>query len=45
MEFKKHESFRIFAVQNPMSLGGGRKGLPCSFLNRFSKIYVEEYSN
>jgi midasin len=24
-----------------MSFGGGRKGLPASFLNRFSKVYVE----
>ena len=27
-----------------MSLGGGRKGLPASFMNRFTKIFVEEYS-
>lgn len=27
-----------------MSVGGGRKGLPASFLNRFSKIYVEDYT-
>eukprot|EP00741_Cyanophora_paradoxa_P000351 tig00000403_g342.t1 len=34
-------SFRIFACQNPVAQGGGRKGLPRSFLNRFSKVYVE----
>jgi len=27
-----------------MSLGGGRKGLPASFMNRFTKIFVEEYA-
>lgn len=27
-------------VQNPMSQGGGRKGLPASFLNRFTKVYL-----
>eukprot|EP00850_Spirogloea_muscicola_P002909 SM000011S19087 [mRNA] locus=s11:783175:828718:+ [translate_table: standard] len=34
-------SFRIFACQNPLQQGGGRKGLPRSFLNRFTKVYVE----
>ncbi|GJP54985.1 hypothetical protein CLOM_g13979 [Closterium sp. NIES-68] len=34
-------SFRIFAAQNPLQQGGGRKGLPKSFLNRFSKVYVQ----
>ena len=28
------DSFRLFAAQNPMAEGGGRKGLPRSFLNR-----------
>ncbi len=31
-------SFRVFACQNPTSQGGGRKGLPKSFLNRFTKV-------
>lgn len=44
MSFTKHKDFRLFATQNPMSLGGGRKGLPASFLNRFTKIYFEDYS-
>ncbi len=39
--FEKHKNFRIFATQKPMKLGGGRKGLPSSFLNRFVKIYFE----
>ncbi|CAJ1949588.1 unnamed protein product [Cylindrotheca closterium] len=34
-------SFRVFAAQNPLAQGGGRKGLPKSFLNRFTKVYVE----
>lgn len=32
--------FRIFAAQNPVVQGGGRKGLPKSFLNRFSRIQI-----
>ncbi|KAL6308298.1 midasin [Sparassis latifolia] len=40
--FTRHPSFRIFAAQNPLHEGGGRKGLPKSFLNRFTKVYVQE---
>lgn len=40
--FTRHPSFRIFAAQNPLQQGGGRKGLPKSFLNRFNKVYVNE---
>jgi midasin len=40
--FTRHPSFRIFAAQNPLHQGGGRKGLPKSFLNRFTKVYLEE---
>lgn len=42
--FERHPEFRIFAAQNPMQQGGGRKGLPKSFLNRFTKVYVEEHT-
>ena len=42
--FSRHPSFRIFAAQNPLTQGGGRKGLPKSFVNRFTKVYVEELS-
>ncbi|GLB38607.1 putative P-loop containing nucleoside triphosphate hydrolase protein [Lyophyllum shimeji] len=42
--FVRHPSFRIFAAQNPLNQGGGRKGLPKSFVNRFTKVYVEELS-
>ena len=34
-------SFRVFACQNPLQQGGGRKGLPKSFLNRFTQVYVD----
>ncbi|KAI9142687.1 hypothetical protein BKA69DRAFT_1123750 [Paraphysoderma sedebokerense] len=36
--------FRIFAAQNPLHQGGGRKGLPKSFVNRFTQVYVEPLS-
>ncbi|KAF0928097.1 hypothetical protein E2562_037875 [Oryza meyeriana var. granulata] len=42
--YKCPPSFRVFACQNPLSQGGGRKGLPKSFLNRFTKVYVDELS-
>eukprot|EP00898_Chlorokybus_atmophyticus_P007316 jgi/Chlat1/7586/Chrsp63S07074 len=35
------KTFRIFACQNPIQQGGGRKGLPKSFLNRFTRVHVE----
>ncbi|KAI9594948.1 P-loop containing nucleoside triphosphate hydrolase protein [Syncephalis fuscata] len=35
------DTFRVFAAQNPVQQGGGRKGLPKSFLNRFTPVYVE----
>ncbi|KAE9408912.1 P-loop containing nucleoside triphosphate hydrolase protein [Gymnopus androsaceus JB14] len=42
--FVKHPAFRIFAAQNPLSQGGGRKGLPKSFINRFTKVYIDQLS-
>ncbi|KAM3143024.1 hypothetical protein pb186bvf_004842 [Paramecium bursaria] len=39
-----HNECRIFAIQNPMSQGEGRKGLPVSFLNRFIKMHFNEIS-
>jgi midasin len=42
--FSRHPNFRIFAAQNPVGQGGGRKGLPKSFLNRFTRVYVQELS-
>jgi len=45
--FKIHDSenagnfSRIFGCQNPVRQGGARKGLPKSFLNRFTQVYIE----
>ncbi|MEW5309894.1 MAG: hypothetical protein WDW38_001740 [Sanguina aurantia] len=39
--FRCHPGFRLFGAQNPVAEGGGRKGLPRSFLNRFSRVLVE----
>jgi hypothetical protein len=39
--FRCPSSFRVFAAQNPVREGGGRKGLPRSFLNRFTRVAVE----
>ena len=39
---KTHPDFRLFAAQNPVHEGGGRKGLPRSFLNRFTKLVLTE---
>lgn len=38
------KQFRVFAAQNPVLQGGGRKGLPKSFLNRFMKVFLEPFS-
>ena len=40
-EFQCPPTFQIFACQNPLEEGGGRKGLPRSFINRFARVYVE----
>lgn len=40
--FKIDQQTRIFASQNPLRQGGGRKGLPQSFLNRFTKVYLSK---
>ena len=39
--FIRLSSTRFFACQNPVREGGGRKGLPQSFLNRFTQVYIE----
>lgn len=38
--FSCHPNFVVFAAQNPQYQGGGRKGLPKSFVNRFSVVYI-----
>ncbi|MEQ2214456.1 hypothetical protein XENOCAPTIV_007947 [Xenoophorus captivus] len=37
----QHEKTKIFGCQNPFTQGGGRKGLPKSFLNRFTQLVQE----
>ncbi|ODQ78812.1 hypothetical protein BABINDRAFT_162495 [Babjeviella inositovora NRRL Y-12698] len=39
--FARHPNFLVFAAQNPQYQGGGRKGLPKSFVNRFSVVYMD----
>lgn len=39
--FQCPRSFHLFAAQNPLQEGGGRKGLPKSFLNRFSRVHIQ----
>jgi midasin len=39
--FHKHQDFKVFAAQNPHHQGGGRKGLPASFVNRFTVVYAD----
>lgn len=41
--FQKHPHFRVFAAQNPHHQGGGRKGLPASFVNRFNVVYADVF--
>ncbi|KAI1757436.1 hypothetical protein F4782DRAFT_129646 [Xylaria castorea] len=43
--FKRHPNFRLFAAQNPHHQGGGRKGLPSSFVNRFTVVYADVFSD
>ena len=40
-EFSRHAQFVLFATQNPYRQGGGRKGLPASFVNRFTVVYAD----
>ena len=42
--FYKHPDFVVFAAQNPHKQGAGRKGLPASFIDRFSVVYAEGLS-
>lgn len=32
---------KLFACQNPLRQGGARRGLPKSFLNRFTQVFVD----
>lgn len=40
-EVQAHSLFRVFGAQNPAFEGGGRRGLPKSFLNRFTRVHME----
>ena len=40
-----HPSFKVFSAQNPVGGGGGRKGLPQSFLSRFSRVYMVDLTS
>ncbi|KAK3322472.1 hypothetical protein B0H66DRAFT_590209 [Apodospora peruviana] len=42
--FKRHPEFKLFAAQNPHHQGGGRKGLPASFVNRFTVVYADVFT-
>ncbi|KXS94887.1 hypothetical protein AC578_1673 [Pseudocercospora eumusae] len=42
--FARHPDFRLFAAQNPHNQGGGRKGLPASFVNRFTVVYADAFA-
>ncbi|CAG8487914.1 37837_t:CDS:10, partial [Gigaspora margarita] len=44
-EFFCAQGFRVFGAQNPLYQGGGRKGLPRSFINRFTQVYIEQLTN
>lgn len=42
--FSRHPNFVVFAAQNPYLQGGGRKGLPESFVNRFTVVNAQALS-
>ncbi|KAF4163409.1 hypothetical protein CNMCM6936_000870 [Aspergillus lentulus] len=42
--FSRHPGFVLFAAQNPHHQGGGRKGLPASFVNRFTVVYADSFT-
>jgi midasin len=43
--FACHPDFTLFAAQNPHHQGGGRKGLPSSFVNRFTVVYADAFEH
>ncbi len=42
--FSRHPNFIVFAAQNPHHQGGGRKGLPASFVNRFTIVFADAFT-
>ncbi|KAL9108063.1 MAG: hypothetical protein Q9227_007169 [Pyrenula ochraceoflavens] len=43
--FVRHPDFVLFATQNPHHQGGGRKGLPESFVNRFTVVFADHFNH
>ncbi|XP_061609171.1 midasin isoform X3 [Phyllopteryx taeniolatus] len=41
----QQDKTKIFGCQNPYTQGGGRKGLPKSFLNRFTQMFVDQLTS
>ncbi|XP_041831629.1 LOW QUALITY PROTEIN: midasin [Melanotaenia boesemani] len=41
----QQDKTKIFGCQNPFTQGGGRKGLPKSFLNRFTQVFVDQLTS
>lgn len=41
--FDRHPDFVVFAAQNPHHQGSGRKGLPASFVNRFTVVFADVF--
>ncbi|XP_076652583.1 midasin [Halictus rubicundus] len=41
MTFTVKPGTRLFGCQNPLRQGGARRGLPKSFLNRFTQVFVD----
>nr|XP_031828776.1 midasin [Nomia melanderi]XP_031828783.1 midasin [Nomia melanderi] len=41
MNFQVNQNTRFFACQNPLRQGGARRGLPKSFLNRFTQVFID----
>lgn len=41
----KPRSTRLFACQNPVEEGGGRRALPKSFLNRFTQVSILRFQH
>ncbi|XP_033336576.2 midasin [Megalopta genalis] len=41
MTFTVKPGTRLFGCQNPLRQGGARRGLPKSFLNRFTQVFID----
>lgn len=43
--FHVKQNTKFFGCQNPLKQGGSRRGLPQSFLNRFTQVYITAMNN